>query len=111
MSFRVVVRDGPRVERLSAETLPEALDLVADRTRALAAGPRRRTIDLRARTFRPVDQVAARIEVRGPGRVRGGVDVRGDGSTEAWTGRLRRELVPPQRGESAAEALRRALQD
>jgi hypothetical protein len=57
----------------------------------------------------PVQRVVARIELAGPGRLRAGIDVRGDGSTEGYTGRLRRRVVEQRAGESAHEALRRAI--
>ena len=60
------------------------------------------------RDIDPVQQVVARGEVSGR-RIRGGVDVRGDGSSEAFTGRLRRQLVIQQDGETSYTALRRAL--
>jgi len=61
------------------------------------------------REIAPVQQVAARAELAGPARLRAGVDLRGDGSTEAWVGRWRRRLVEQADGESAYQALRRAL--
>ena len=62
-----------------------------------------------SRTFDPLQRVAHRFELRGGRGKRGGVDVRGDGSVEAWTGRWRRRLVPQRDGESAYDALRRTL--
>jgi hypothetical protein len=111
--YRVTVRSGPRVERLTAPTLGEALDLLEGRARAAAAGAGLAPIDLRVRRFEPGDQVAARIEIRGPERwrpsVRAGVDVRGDRSIEAWAGAPRREAVEARDGEDFAAALRREL--
>jgi hypothetical protein len=64
------------------------------------------------RKIDPAKQVVGRIEISGParpGRLRAGVDVRGDGSSEAFTGRVRREIVKQRGGESAFEALRRVV--
>ena len=108
MSWRVTVRDGPRVQKLRAAALEEALELVEREARVLAAGPRRRTVDLRGRRFEPQQQVAGRVELAGP-RVRAGVDVRGDGAAEAWTGRVRRQVVEQEDRESPYDALRRVL--
>jgi hypothetical protein len=108
MAYQVVLRHGPRVEKERAPTLEAALSLLERRARAVADGPRREAVDLKVRRFEPVQQVAARAEVRGNG-VRAGLDVRGDGSAEAWTGRIRRKLIEPRDGEDAYAALRRTL--
>jgi hypothetical protein len=55
-----------------------------------------------------VQQVQLRAELAGPG-ARAGVDVRGDGSAEAYVGRVRRRLVEQRRGETPYDALRRTL--
>jgi hypothetical protein len=109
VAYRVVVRSGPRVARLEAASLDAALELIEARARALAAGSPREAVDLRYRRFEAVQQVAHRLELSGPKRLHAGVDVRGDGSAEAWTGRLRRRVVEQQPGETPYAALRRAL--
>ena len=108
MAFRVVVRREGKVDKLAAGTLDAALDLLEREARVAAHGPRRGAVDLKVRQFEPVQQVAARVELRGGG-VRAGVDVRGNGSAEAWTGRVRRRLVEQREGEDAYAALRRVL--
>jgi hypothetical protein len=106
--WRITVRDGPRVEKYKADGLEEALDIVEREGRVLSAGPGRRTVDLRARTFTPQQQVAGRVELSGRG-VRAGIDVRGDGAAEAWTGRVRRSVIEQQGRETPYDALRRVV--
>ena len=106
----MTVRKGPKVERLSFDRLESALVEIERRGREFEREADGRAIDLKLmRRFEPVHQVVARLELAGPGRVRAGVDVRGDGSSESYTGRLRRRLVAQGAGESAYEALRRRL--
>jgi hypothetical protein len=106
VSWRVTLRIGPKVRHSSYETLDEAIE--AARAAAEAA-PRRDAVNLRYRSFKPIEQVAARGEIRSPGGRRAGIDVRGDGSAEAFTGRFRRRVVEQQPGEDAYAALRRTL--
>jgi hypothetical protein len=109
-SYRLTVRVRGRVERERYQDVDAALSALEERASALAAeadakeegGGIMRRID-------PVQQVVGRLELVGPRRLRLGLDVRGDGSTEAWTGRLRREVIEQRAGETAFVALRRAL--
>ena len=109
MSWQVVVRTGPRVQKQRADSLQEALELLETETRVAANTVRRPEIDVRFRRFAPGDQVGTRVELRGRGP-RAGFDVRGDGSVQAWTGRMRRRLIEPEGDETVYEALKRALQ-
>jgi hypothetical protein len=108
--FRVTVRYGPRVSRERFDALEPALAELESRGRELQEGANAKTIDPKlTRKFQPVQQVVGRLELAGPGRLRAGVDVRGDGSAEAYTGRVRRALIEQAKHESAYDALRRAL--
>ncbi len=99
-----------RVERERAEDLQGALMTLEGRGRELSAQARVPAAGgTLVRRFEPVQQVFGRIELSGPGGLRAGVDVRGDGSVEAFTGRLRRKLVREEDGESPYDALRRVL--
>ena len=109
-TWKVTERIRGKVKRNSFGSLDDAFtdveSRVAEHERSADAQPEGGGI---MRRIDPVQQVVARLEVAGPGRVRAGIDVRGDGSSEAWTGRFRRELVEQRDGESAVEALRRTL--
>ena len=98
------------MERDRFGELADALAALERRGEELQEEADSRPIDLRlGRKFEPVQQVFARLELAGPGRLRAGVDVRGDGSEEAWTGKVRRSLVEQQPEETAYDALRRTL--
>jgi hypothetical protein len=110
----LTVRNGPRVTRERYGSLEEALAALGERADALSVASAREEVQFFSRRIEPSRQVAARLQIAGPGDwrgagVSGGVDLRGDGSTEAFTGRMRRTIVEQHRGESATAALRRAL--
>ena len=98
----MTVRRGPKVERTECETLDEAMRHVERQAREAT---RSDGVEAIGRLYEPADLVAARIEVKGPAG-RAGVDVRGDGSLVAYTGRVRRR---PLYDKEPLEALRRAL--
>lgn len=112
-AYTLTVRRGSRVERERFPTLDAAFDALGRHAEQLAQEAPRSTVDLRVRSFEPGGQVAARVELSGPGRlrptVRAGLDVRGDGSAEAYLGRTRRTPVTQRPQESALDALRRVL--
>jgi hypothetical protein len=108
--YTVTVRQGSAVERERYENLPEALDELERRGRDLERAPRVREVGGRLlRRIEPSQQVAARLELSGPRRLRAGIDVRGDGSSEGFTGKLRRRLIEQGRGENPYDALRRVV--
>jgi hypothetical protein len=115
MPWTVTVRSGSRVERTRYADREEALQAVQAHAQTLARAAPRSGVDLKYKRYEPVQLVAARIELAGPERllptVRAGLDVRGDGSSEAFIGRVRRTLIEPRKGETAAQALLRELSD
>jgi hypothetical protein len=110
--YRITVRSGAKVRNERADDLLAALRAIERHGRELEDGASARTIGGGlTRKFEPVQQVVGRIELTGPRRLRAGVDVRGDGSAEAFTGRVRRKLVAQRAGESPYDALQRELSD
>jgi hypothetical protein len=108
--YTLTVRAGAKVRKKQHRGLQEALHELEREGRELQAGA-----DAKPeggglmRRLEPVQIVVARLELSGPGRLRAGVDVRGDGSSEAFTGRLRRRVVEQRGGETPYDALRRKL--
>ena len=99
------------MERDRFDGLGDALAALERRGEELQGDADARTIDLKVgRRFEPVQQVVARLELSGPGRLRAGIDVRGDGSAEAWTGRVRRSLIEQLPRETPYDALRRSVE-
>jgi hypothetical protein len=113
VSYTVTVRVGSKVTRRRAPSLDDAIDLLELELRSLGPAARRAPAKAFSREIAPVAQVSARGELSGPGRlrpsVRAGADVRGDGSFEAYRGRVRREVIAQERRETAFDALRRVL--
>jgi hypothetical protein len=108
--YKLVVRREGEVRKERHEQLESALAAVERIGAELADGADARPVGGSVlRRIDPVQQVIGRVELRGPRRLRAGVDVRGDGSSEAYTGRVRRELIEQRDGESAYDALRREL--
>jgi hypothetical protein len=97
VSYKVTVRRGPKVEHSRHETLEAAL-MAVERHAHGSAPP----VEALGRRYEPV---AARIELKGA-KQRAGVDVNGDGSLVAWTGRVMRKPLP---GDDALEALRQSV--
>jgi hypothetical protein len=107
--WTVRVRAGSKVERTRHGDPTSALREIERRGHELEASADAKPRSPLGRTFEPVQQVVARIELSGPNRLRAGVDVRGDGSAEAFTGRLRRAVIEQRRNESPYDALRRVV--
>ncbi len=107
--YKLTVRTGAKVRKHRHERMDEALAELRRIGAELADTAGTRAVGGRLmRRFEPVQQVVGRIELKGPG-VSCGVDVRGDGSAEAFTGKVRRSLVHQQPGESPYDALAREL--
>jgi hypothetical protein len=113
MPWTVKVRVGPKVERSRFGELDAALAMARRRIDDLASGSHNPAVNAGYRRFEPSELVTARVELSGPERLlpsaHAGIDVRGDGSTEAYTGRVRKAPIEADGDESIWDALRRAL--
>ncbi len=89
MTYRLTVRQGPRVSREKFELLDQAIEALERRAKEIrSTGPLQPRKMLRE--FEPTDQVAGRLEISTGGLLQrghgAGVDVMGDGSFVAFAG-------------------------
>lgn len=102
-----IQREGSsKTERF--DSLEDALAGLQAELNSAGPGARRETVNAFVREYQPDELVAMRLEIRGGGLC-GGIDLHGDGSQAAYTGRIRRKAIVPEPGENAVSALRRTL--
>lgn len=104
-----MIRTGPRVTRETFDSAAEALDALEARCREAVQFGERQIVKAGVREYTPAQQVITRAELRGPGRVRAGADVRGDGTVQPFTGRVVRRPLEVRDDETPYAALRRAV--
>jgi hypothetical protein len=108
-AYKLTIRAGARVRKERHDDLAAALAALRGHADQLSATAETHVRGGRLmRRYEPVQQVIGRVEVKGGG-IGCGVDVRGDGSIEAFTGRLGRTLVHQHPDESPYQALTREL--
>lgn len=106
-TYTVTIRNGPKVTRARFDDLDAAITELEGVLRPIASRTNLPPATAFVREIPAADQIVARGEIGGPHRLRIGVDVRGDGSTEAFEGRIRRTPITPDSGEDAFQSLRR----
>jgi hypothetical protein len=110
--WKVTIRHGSSVGREKFSTLEEAIEDARGRVDEIRREDRLPPISF-IRDFSPDQRVAARIEISGPGLIRGaegGIDVLGDGSAIAYTGAVRKEPIEAHSLDEAFESLRDSLE-
>lgn len=107
--YKLTIRHGASVEHRRFHRVEDALAGLEARGRELQEGADARPLDALTRRFEPVQQVVGRLELSGPRGRRAGIDVRGDGSAEGWTGWVRRRVIEQRERETPYDALRRTL--
>jgi hypothetical protein len=111
MSWKGTVRRGPTVSREKVETLDEAIEKAR---RAIEEVRREGGLPAVSafREYTPEQRVQARVEISGPGLLRGkegGIDLMGDGTVIPYTGAIRKRELGAASPDDSLERLREAL--
>lgn len=112
--YTLKVRDGARTLRERFDSRDALLSAAGRHAEDLAAAAANRPIKTPLRDFDPIDQVVGRVEISRKGHrpllgEHAGIDVRGDGSMEAWSGKLSRTVIEQSPGETVLGALKRGF--
>ena len=111
MSWKVTIRHGPKVSRERVETLDEAIAEAHRAVEGVRAEGRLPKVSA-FRDYGPDQRVHARVELSGPGLLRGkeaGIDLMGDGTVIPYTGAIRKRKLGADSVDDAFERLREAL--
>jgi hypothetical protein len=111
VSWKVTVRHGSSVGREKFDSLDEAIEEARRRVEEIRREGGLPEISV-FRHHMPDQRVHARIEISGPGLIRGaegGIDVMGDGHAIAYTGAIRKEQIQADSLDEAFERLANAL--
>ena len=112
-AWKLTVRNGPEVEHSSFEELDAAVAAMRERALEIRSeGPAKPVNSLRR--FEPRQQVLARLQLSGRGRLfnkpTAGVDVRGDGSFVPFAGGVAREELDPTDHDTPFDLVRETLE-
>jgi hypothetical protein len=111
-SWKLTVRNGADVDHLSFDDLDEAVAAMREQALRIRAEGPPQTANL-IRTFKPEDQVRARLELSGRGLLHkptAGIDVRGNGTFVPFRGGLRREELDPSGHDTPFDLVRETLE-
>lgn len=112
-SWKLTVRSGAEVDHDRFDDLDEAVAAMRERALTIRAGAGPAKTVAALRTFKPADQVHARLELTGRGLLRkpvAGVDVRGDGTFVPYRGGLHREELDPTDHDTPFDVVRETLE-
>lgn len=111
-SWKLTVRNGPRVDHEGFDDVGEAVARMRERALEIRAEGPPKTADM-LRKFEPKDQVKARLELSGRGLLRksvAGIDVRGDGTFVPYRGGLWRVELDPSGHDTPFDLVRETLE-
>lgn len=109
--WKLTVRNGPEVSHETFGDLDEAVAALRARALAIRSQEAPKTAAL-LRTYKPEDQVQARLQLTGSGILRkpvAGIDVRGDGEFVPFRGGMGRAEIEPGRDQTPFDAVRETL--